>query len=491
MMLTACGSPNPGGAQGAAFVLETSPAVPRKAPFSISGQLSDPVLARGEAGSWDDTDVLNPSVIRLGDELLNYYSGFDGKVWRTGLATSTDGVHWHKSAKNPILGPGGSWDTQYIAANGSAIRWLGKILYFYQGRDAHGVTRIGLATSTDGAEFTKYEAPVLDIGPNYAWDGKAVGDPYVIAHSGELYLYYLGMDAHDIQRIGVAKSSDGVHWTKLLGNPVMDVGATGAFDENGLGEPSVVFSAPYFYMIYTGRDGSERRDIGYAISGDGVTWRKMSIKGLFGDTHRADWNSQVICDTTILSDKDGRFTVWYGGGDVASPDQGLDGQIGTFALALTPRQASNGFDASYDYAQAGMRSTAVLSGSWDVDGDGAGRSAWVGPSATTTIWSNPVPGRSLVVSGWMPVSIYRKAGISGPISVTVRVNGKRVARESFTDDKTFTLRVDPQTLNKVDGAGAPLHISVETDRHFTPSDFSNSPDNRSLSLKLTRISLSS
>jgi hypothetical protein len=35
----------------------------------------------------------------------------------------------------------------------------------------------------------------------------------------------------------------------------------------------------------------------------------------------------VICDPTV-DRSDGRLTVWFGGGDAASPDENLNGQIG-------------------------------------------------------------------------------------------------------------------------------------------------------------------
>src|SRR5580658_4608062 len=49
--------------------------------------LPDPVLTRGDG--WDSSDVLNPSVFRDKGGLVNYYSGFDGRTWRTGRAISS------------------------------------------------------------------------------------------------------------------------------------------------------------------------------------------------------------------------------------------------------------------------------------------------------------------------------------------------------------------------------------------------------------------
>src|SRR6202035_5317424 len=62
-----------------------------------------PVLTHGAPGDWDSHDALNPSIVRRGAVYYNFYSGFDGKNWRTGLATSADGFEWKK--EGPLLSP--------------------------------------------------------------------------------------------------------------------------------------------------------------------------------------------------------------------------------------------------------------------------------------------------------------------------------------------------------------------------------------------------
>jgi hypothetical protein len=199
--LAACGAAEQAKAAPVeAFSLEAPAPAPRRAPFAFATLQPGPVLLHGPTGAWDGVDALNPSVVRFREKLYNYYSGFDGTLWRTGLATSDDGRHWLKSAKNQILSPGAGWASSYIAANGASIIWEGKILYYYQGRDSSGVTLIGMASSEDGTDFTESPAPVLDVGAPGTWDGKAVGDPYAISHNGRLYLYFLGMNALDVQR---------------------------------------------------------------------------------------------------------------------------------------------------------------------------------------------------------------------------------------------------------------------------------------------------
>ena len=289
----------------------------------------EPVLSRGAAGEWDAVDVLNPSVVRQDEAYYNLYSGFDGQTWRTGLAVSADGVAWRKEGK--ILSPSqGTWESGTIAANGSALASANGILYFYQ---AGNPARIGLAESADGHEWQKRGAPVLEVGPRGSWDERGVADPYVIRAGSAYYMFYLGQDRARRQCLGVAMSGDGTTWYKLRSNPILKLGEYGAFDENGLGEPAVWTTHGYYWMLYTGRDRREVRRLGLARSRDGVTWEKQS--GVFAGAQ--PWDSKVLCDPSVLPDRDG-VRVWFGGGDVARPDQNIHGQIGV--ATLTPETKS-------------------------------------------------------------------------------------------------------------------------------------------------------
>jgi predicted GH43/DUF377 family glycosyl hydrolase len=275
---------------------------------------ADPVITRGVQGEWDAVDVLNPSVIRQGDEYYNFFSGYDGKGWHTGLAVSLDGVTWRKQGK--ILS---------AAGNGSAIASGDGILYYYQAGDP---VEIGLARMNTSKQWVRNPAPVLPVGPYGSWDERGVADPYVIrAGGGRYYMFYLGMDRAQRQRLGVATSSDGVTWYKLRANPILELGEYGAFDANGLGEPAVWTARGYYWMLYTGRDRSEVRRMGLARSRDGVRWEKLPLV-IAGEQ---PWDSKVICDPSVIAEGD-RVTVWFGGGDVANPDQNIHGQIGLGAL---------------------------------------------------------------------------------------------------------------------------------------------------------------
>lgn len=315
-LLTGCG-------RYADFMLPPPDAAGPRAPFRWEASAA-PSIPRGGAGEWDSVDVLNPSVIRFQGIYLNLYSGYDGTVWHTGAAQSSDGISWRKTGL--ALSPTG-WEG-HIAANGSVLARGGELLYWYVGGDT---PRIGLARSKDGgATWSKESQPVVPLGPFGSWDERAVADPYVIQRGEYFYLFYLGQDRARRQRLGVARSRDGVKWEKSRSNPVLELGAPGAFDEAGLGEPAVWSSGGAYWMLYTGRANDEQRRLGLAKSLDGVKWEREAT---FAPVPGAQaWNNKVICDPTVELTPEGTVQVWFGGGDVPSPDQNLNGQIGMAVL---------------------------------------------------------------------------------------------------------------------------------------------------------------
>jgi len=296
-------------------------------------------MDRTAPGTWESTDVLNPSVVALpgGQKLLNVYSAYDGKTWHTGVAESTDGgLTW--TNRRRVLSPDLPWEGRYIAANGTAlVRGGGELLYWYQ---AGSPPRLGLARSSDnGATWRKHGDPVVPTGPRGSWDERGVADPYVIEAPGEsggaLYMYFLGQNRARQQRLGLARSTDGgLTWTKLRSNPILEIGPEGAFDENGLGEPAIWAARGRWWMLYTGRDRTERRRLGLASSPDGVHWERWrdSVAILSGE---APWNSAVLCDPTVLPDsaRPGILRLWFGGGDVPHPAENIHGAIGYAELA--------------------------------------------------------------------------------------------------------------------------------------------------------------
>ena len=420
-------------------ILPEAQVQPEPGMYDIIEALPDPVIETGSG--WESKDVLNPSVIEYRGRLYNYYSGWDGQVWRTGLAVSSDGSSWEKNGDFLLDLRENDWDNTYIAANGSAICAEDQVFYYYQSVDrSDGKTKIGLAISPDGYDFSeRMPYPVLEPGQKTEWDSRAVADPCVISFGGKYYMYYLGEDRLGVQRLGAAVSDDGRYWTKYQNNPILELGAYGSFDENGLGEPGVIYKAPYFYMIYTGRNRDEYRNLGMAVSLDGVNWKKLHTEGFF-PTPEEGWNSAVVCDPSLLEDTDGTVRVWYGGGNIASPDENLNGQIGMFRLGFnTDGSCVSSFDANtWDNSQ--HSSVSYIPGSYKIEGEEGSRYAWMSDNACVTL-KNDSSRPYAILKGRVSRSLFEGTEIK-TLTVDTFVNGEYAASSDELEDGEFEIIID-------------------------------------------------
>ena len=129
--------------------------------ISWTRPLSSPVLAPGNYGQWDDLRVATGAVIKEAGIYKMYYSGFSDQYsnWDIGLATSPDGINWTKYSGNPVIYGNSGWEFQVVAT--SILKIDGIYFLYYYGKNSPEY-KIGLATSTDGINWTKYQGnPIL------------------------------------------------------------------------------------------------------------------------------------------------------------------------------------------------------------------------------------------------------------------------------------------------------------------------------------------
>jgi len=133
--------------------------------------------------------------------------------------------------------------------------------------------RIGVATSVDGRHWVKpSNHPVLDIGPPGTWDSEGVKLPSVFHHEGTYYLFYSGLNGK-VKQIGMATSTDLLHWTKHSDNPILSV-RPGRWDRQLSTHPTPVFQrGDRFYLLFRGmKSFYNRQGVGLAFSVDMVHW---------------------------------------------------------------------------------------------------------------------------------------------------------------------------------------------------------------------------
>lgn len=281
---------------------------------------NNPVLTPGETLDWDGGAVYAPSV--LADEGLfkMWYTGRVATgtavaVTAIGLATSSDGTEWLKDSRNPVLGDGlpGEWDAGGVS-NATVAQVDDVYHLWYAGQDVDGTRRIGHATSSNGADWTKHEAnPVLEPGPEGSWDERGVRPGDVVLIEDEYHMWYTGANAAGTAQIGLATSPDGVAWTKFAGNPVLRVGATDS-DALGVYRPGVLFDGETYRMWYTGVGDDGVNRIGLATSVNGIDWVRDPDSPILDVGDSEAWDATAVMEPAVILDRpNATYHLWYTG----------------------------------------------------------------------------------------------------------------------------------------------------------------------------------
>jgi predicted GH43/DUF377 family glycosyl hydrolase len=282
----------------------------------------NPVLGVGPPGSWDDVSAYFPMVIYDGSTYKMWYSGFDGSHVRIGYATSPDGMSWTKYSGNPILdlGAPGTWDDHHV--HYPAVVYDGTTYHMWYSGNDDPHYRIGYASSTDGISWTKHPAnPVMDLGPSGSFDSYYVGQASVFYDGSIFRMWFSGLRIGGIGKTGFATSTDGISWTKYSGNPVLDLGPSGSWDDRRAYTPSVHFDGSQYQMWYSGNDGSTYR-IGHATSPDGMTWTKDPANPVLNPGPGGSWDDVSVGACKVIHDGT-KYMMWYSGGDGSNTRTGL------------------------------------------------------------------------------------------------------------------------------------------------------------------------
>ena len=250
----------------------------------------NPIVTAGDIWCW--AALSDPSIIYIpGGDFYAVYtaagidSGDTRTLTRPGAAWSSDGFNWTMSDA-PVMtnGEPGAWDS--AAVETPAIFWDGdSIIMIYAGDWAHGSgdLALGIASSTDGGmSFHRLaDGPIFQRDTTRPEEYRSIESPTFLRIGDSLVMWYNGVSIDWHITVCRASSPDGIVWNRYPGNPVLDIGAPGDFDEIGVYSPSVRFLRDSLCMIYQGLalgDSGYRWDstsLGWATSSDGgITWTK-------------------------------------------------------------------------------------------------------------------------------------------------------------------------------------------------------------------------
>lgn len=232
---------------------------------------SDPeiVLSPDTTAGWE-TELNRPVVVKRKD---GYHMWYTGQTWsngrdgrsQIGYATSTDGRHWTRKSRKPVLAPQLAWEKTAVMC--PHVLWDEQAQLFkmwYSGGEQYEPDAIGYATSKDGLNWKKYAGnPVFANDPSREWEQAKVTACQVIKEKNAYYMFYIGFKNVDYAQIGIARSKDGITgWVRYPGNPIISPGD--GWDASAVYKPFTIFDGKQWLIWYNGRhDGTEQ--IGVAI----------------------------------------------------------------------------------------------------------------------------------------------------------------------------------------------------------------------------------
>lgn len=256
---------------------QVNPALPDLAPFRTPYKYGKRVLEKsGVPGSFDERSVDCPFVFSANGRFHMTYVGYDGTGYQTGLARSTDLVHWRREGLILARDPADPITRYNIAlmcilrddaldSNGALIRVGGRYLGAWHAYPNAGYEQgpavIGLAWSDDLHHWQR-TAPILRPEDGAAWERGGLYKPYLVRSGGLYYLFYNAKtdEKRWHEQIGVATSHDLQTWTRHPGNPILRNGPADAWDTRFASDPCVLRHGPWWALYYYGlaADGRAR-----------------------------------------------------------------------------------------------------------------------------------------------------------------------------------------------------------------------------------------
>jgi hypothetical protein len=162
-----------------------------------------------------------------------------------------------------------------------------------------------------------FYSPALTWGLNASWDELGVFLPIVLVHEGTFYMFYTGMNDDGIACIGLATSTNGYDFDKFQGNPVLAPSVSG-FDSYHVARGAIIESSSGWVMYYGARELAAfgpGPSIGRATATDlSGPWTKSPDPVLTVGSPD-EWDNGFIEPDNVLPLDDGTFIMFYHAGD--------------------------------------------------------------------------------------------------------------------------------------------------------------------------------
>lgn len=188
---------------------------------------------------------------------LFYQTYGNGKNDAICYASSENGIDFKAHPKNPIFRPTGDYNCGR-AIDADVFIFKGKVFLYAATRCPEmKIQKLVVATADPNSDFGPecWTEPLARsiLEPQLPWETKCIEAATVCQRGDALIMFYAGGYNNDPQQIGVARSEDGVNWTRLWSVPFIPNGPAGQWNFSESGHPGVfVDEDGKTYLFYQG-----------------------------------------------------------------------------------------------------------------------------------------------------------------------------------------------------------------------------------------------
>ncbi|MGH9451814.1 MAG: glycoside hydrolase family 130 protein [Terriglobia bacterium] len=295
-------------------------------PFGPWKRLSQAPIVSPRGDGFESAGTFNPAVVNDGGTFVMLYRAQDHHgTSRLGYATSEDGIHFKRRSK-PVLWPEAPYEKGGGVEDPRLVQF-GKTYYLtytgYNNVDGKGPggrdAQLCLATSTDLIHWRRHGVimPAYKGTWNVGWTKSGAIVPEKI--NGKYWMYYLGDASDSAGEMGLAYSTDLLHWKDALDHPVAST-RSGRFDSKVVEPgPSPVITKDGIFLIYNGADDRLVYSTGWILFDRKNPARVLARAGTPVFSPRLRWEKAgqtpnvVFVEGLVRTGQ--RWLFYYGGAD--------------------------------------------------------------------------------------------------------------------------------------------------------------------------------
>ena len=204
-----------------------------------------PIGALSPTTEYEAKGICAPCALVRNDTIHLFYQTY-GNERKDAIchAWSIDGVNFIRNLTNPIFAPKVSNWSCGRAIDAEVVFTKGKYFLYYATRTPDYVKQIiCVATAPAGSNFNRETwreaCDEAVLAPEWAWEETCIEAPSVVEMDGTLYMFYAGAYNNRPQQIGLAISTDGIHWKKVSNKPFLSNGDPGTWNSCESGHPHI------------------------------------------------------------------------------------------------------------------------------------------------------------------------------------------------------------------------------------------------------------